>query len=141
MFSVILVRAGGDGVDGDAVALELTSQDPGQGEDGPLGRRVVGLARAAEQAGLRRGVDDPTGDRVPRLGQVPPIDGGMVGCGEVPLEMDTDHVVPVGLLEVEGHLVPDDAGVVHQDVQLPERLDGLVYQRLGSLPGADVVGR
>ena len=56
------------------------------------------------------------------------------------LQVDTDHVVPVGLLHVEAHLVPEDAGVVDQDVQAAEGVDGLVDQRLGPLPGADVGG-
>ena len=36
------------------------------------------------------------------------------------------------------HLVPQDAGVVHQDVELAEGVDGLVDQGLGTLPRADV---
>ena len=63
-----------------------------------------------------------------------------MGRREVALEMDPDDVVPVGLGHVEGHLVPQDARIVDQDVQLAEGLDGLVDERLGSVPRAHVGG-
>ena len=45
--------------------------------------------------------------------------------GEVALQVDPDDVVPVGLVHVEAHLVPEDAGVVDQDVELAPGVDGL----------------
>ena len=58
---------------------------------------------------------------------------------EVALEVDPDHVVPVRLVHVEGHLVPQDPGVVDQNVQRAERVDGLVHDVLAAGPRADVV--
>ena len=68
------------------------------------------------------------------LGPVPPVDGGVVGRGEVALQVDPDDVVPVRLVHVEAHLVPQDAGVVDQDVELAEGVDGLLDQLLRPLP-------
>ena len=56
------------------------------------------------------------------------------------LQVDPDDVVPVRLVHVEAHLVPQDAGVVDQDVELAEGVDGLVDEVLGPLPRADVGG-
>ena len=58
---------------------------------------------------------------------------------EVALQVDADDIVPVGLLHVEGHLVPQDAGVVDQDVEPAEGVDGLVDDVLAAFPRADVV--
>ena len=63
----------------------------------------------------------------------------MADRGEVALEVDPDHIVPVGLVGVEGHLVAHDPGVVDQDVEAAEGLDGLIDDVLGALPRADVV--
>ena len=68
------------------------------------------------------------------------MDGGEVRHGEVALQVDADDVVPVGLVHVEAHLVPQDPGVVDQDVELAPGVDGLGHQALGARPGAHVVG-
>ena len=52
--------------------------------------------------------------------------------GEVALQVDPDDVVPVGLVHVERHLVPEDAGVVDEDVELAPGVDRLA--RPGSRP-------
>jgi len=46
------------------------------------------------------------------------------------LEVEVDHVVPVGLGEVDGVGAADDAGVVHQDVDV-----AVGRQRAGDDPG------
>ena len=56
------------------------------------------------------------------------------------LQVDPDDVVPVGLVHVERHLVPEDAGVVDEDVELAPCVDRLLDQVLGAGPGAHVVG-
>ena len=48
--------------------------------------------------------------------------------------MDVDDRVPLVFLHVEGHLVPEDPGVVDQDVEVPIGVDGLVDHLLGSVP-------
>ena len=128
-----------NGVGRDAVAAELAGLHPGECGDAGLGRGVVRLSGAAEQAGLRGGVDDAAGDVLARLGPVAPVHRGVVGGGEVALEMDPDHVVPVRLVDVEGHLVAEDPGVVDQDVERAEGVDRLLHDVLAAGPRADVV--
>jgi hypothetical protein len=62
------------------------------------------------------------------------------GGDEVTLQVDVDDRVPVGLGHVDQDPVPQDAGVVDQDVEVAEGLDGGVDQPLAALPVADVVG-
>ena len=75
----------------------------------------------------------------PDLARLRQYDRGVVRGGEVALEVDPDHVVPVGLVHVEGHLVAQDPGVVDQDVERAEGVDGLVDDVLAAGPRADVV--
>src|SRR5580700_9571295 len=131
--------ARGDRVRRHAVAAQLAGFDPGERGDAGLGGGVVGLPGVAEEARLRRGVDDPPGHFLTGLGPVPPVDRCVVRGGEVTLEVHADDVVPVGLVHVERHLVPEDAGVVHEDVERAERVDGLFHHVLAALPRADVV--
>ena len=67
------------------------------------------------------------------------MDRREVRHGEMTLEVDPHDVVPVGLLHAKGHLVPQDACVVHENVEGAIGRDRLVDQVGGSLPGADVV--
>jgi len=90
-------------------------------------------------AGLRGGVDDAARDVLTRLGPVAPVDGGVMRGGEVALQVDPDHVVPVRLVDVEGHLVAQDPSVVHQDVERAEGVDRLLHDVLAAGPRADVV--
>ncbi len=132
--------AGRDRIHGDPVAPQLPGQHPGHGRDPRLGRRVVGLPGVSEEPCLRRRVDDPPRHVLPGLCPPPPVDSGVVGRCEMPLQVDPDDVVPVGLVHVEAHLVPQDPGIVDQDVQLTEGVDGLVDERLGPVPRAHVGG-
>ena len=59
---------------------------------------------------------------------------------EVPLEVDADDVVPLLLGHVDEHAVPQDAGVVHQHVDVAEGVDGSLDQALGTAEVGDVVG-
>ena len=57
----------------------------------------------------------------------------------MPLEVDVDHRVPLGLVHVEAHLVAQDAGVVDEDVEPAEGVDGLADHALGAVPRRDAV--
>jgi hypothetical protein len=54
-------------------------------------------------------------------------------------EVHVDHDVPLGFGHVDDHAVAQDAGVVHEHVQVTEGLDGLVDQALRAFPIGDVV--
>ena len=56
------------------------------------------------------------------------------------LEVDAQHAVEIGLLQVEEVGGVDDAGVVDQDVERAERRDGVVDQLLDRARIADVGG-
>jgi hypothetical protein len=64
----------------------------------------------------------------------------MPGRGEGALEVDLDHRVPLRLAHVGEHAVTEDAGVVDQDVEPAEGLDGGRDEPLGAVPVADVIG-
>ena len=55
------------------------------------------------------------------------------------LEVDVDDRVPFLFGHVEAHLVPEDPGVVDEDVEPAELVDGLGDQRLTAVPARDVV--
>ncbi|GAA2727477.1 hypothetical protein GCM10010439_33540 [Actinocorallia aurantiaca] len=66
--------------------------------------------------------------------------GGGAGDGCVALEVHADDVVPVGLGQVEQHLVAQHARVVDHDVQRAEGVDGGGDEPLAQRPVADVAG-
>ncbi len=55
------------------------------------------------------------------------------------LEVDVDDDVPFGFGHVDDDAVAQDAGIVHQDVEIAERLDGLIDESLGAFPVGHVV--
>jgi hypothetical protein len=57
----------------------------------------------------------------------------------VALQVHGDHGVPLLLGHVDEHTVAQDAGVVHEDVEVAERLDGGVDQALAAFPVGHVV--
>lgn len=111
-------RAGGDGVDRDAVTGQRVRAGVGQPDDAHLGRRVVGLTGCAVQTGDRGEVDDPV-LRVAVPGRAPVRRRELRGV-EGALEVHPDHVVPLVLGHVEHHPVPQDARHVHQHVEPAE---------------------
>ncbi len=115
----------------------------GQGErgDAGLGRGVVGLARRAEQERLGGRVHDPGVDRAGRLlAGGAPVRGGEPGGHEVAAQVHPDDLVPLLLGHGEDHPVPDQPGVVDQDVQPAVRAQRGGHQVLPGLPVADVAG-
>jgi hypothetical protein len=64
----------------------------------------------------------------------------MVAGREGALQVHFDDRVPLLFRHGEHHPVPQDPGVVHDDVEATEVVDGLAHQLLGSRPVADVVG-
>ena len=71
-----------------------------------------------------RGVDDPAGALLAEDLR------GELGHREVTLEVDVDDDVPLLFGHVEDHPVAQDAGVVDQDVQPAEVVQGLLYHPL-----------
>ena len=109
-------------VDGDAVLPELAAQGDGHGRDAGLGRRVVGLAGQAVEPRLADAVlmMRPATSASPALDRSRQWMPAKWARGEVALEVDADHVVPLGLGHREAHGVAQDPGVVDQDVEVPE---------------------
>ena len=128
-------RAGdrGDGVDVDAALATLDREGVGQAVEAELGHRVVGLAEVAVDPGGGGRVDDPA---VALLAHHRPR---RVGDPERAEHVHLVDEVPVGL----GHLgegdVAEDAGVVDDDVDPAEGVDGGLDDR-GALGDRVVVG-
>lgn len=132
-------RPRADGVDAYAVPAEGGGRRRGEADDAALGGRVVGLAGRAGEERLGRGVDDPAVDRGVRgLGALAPVGGGEPGGGEVAPQVDPDDGVPFVLGHREHHPVPQDAGVVDQDVERPVRADRQPHQVLRLVEVGDV---
>jgi hypothetical protein len=53
--------------------------------------------------------------------------------------MNIDDGIPLGLRHVDEHAVPEDSGVVDEDVEPAEVLDGLVDQRARPCEVGDIV--
>ena len=124
---------GGDDVADDVVLGALLGEGLCEADHAQLGSRVVGLAEVAEQAGGGGGVDDAT---ELLLAEVRP---GGAGALVAALDVDLEDEVPVGVLDVLEAHVAQDAGVVDQDVNATEGLDGGVDDLVAILD-AVVVG-
>ena len=133
-------RARRDGVRRDTVLRHLLRDAERERDETGLREVVVRLPGVAEQTRLRRRMDQTAVNRLARLLRlVPPVHARELGRREVPLAVDGDDRVPLGLFHVEGHAVAEDPGVVDEDVQIAERLDGLIDHVLGALEVCDVV--
>ena len=104
-----------------------------------LGRPVVGLTDVALEPGRRHRVDDGRPDVLAGLGALAPADAGELGDGEGALEVHPEDRVEVVLGHRHDHLVPDDAGVVDQDVVPAEGVVGRGDQVLGAAEVGHVV--
>src|SRR5262249_27895085 len=126
-------RAGHDRVTGNPVFGERVGTAVGQPENAGLGGRVIGLPRRAQRR-TGREVNNPTALLLAHQGRRR-TDGA-----EVALQVYSDHRVPLFLGHVEDHAVAQDAGAVHQNVELPEGIDRRLDQTLSAFDGGDVVG-
>ena len=54
--------------------------------------------------------------------------------------MDVDDGIPVALVHVEQHPVAEDPGIVDEDVESSEGVDGRVHERVRTVPVGHVVG-
>ena len=93
----------------------------------------------ALQPGGGAGVDDAGIHRVAGLELVAPVRGGMTQRREVPLEVHTNHRVPLLLAHVGEHPVAQKSGVVDQNIQTAKGIDGGVDQVLGTVPVGDII--
>jgi hypothetical protein len=107
-----------DRVDQDVLLLALEREGLGEAVDAELGHRVVGLAEVAVDAGGRRGHDDAA---VALVAHQAPRGGGALVAAE---DVDLVDEVPVGLAHLLERDVAEDAGVVDEDVDLAEGVDG-----------------
>src|SRR5690606_14155513 len=124
--------AGGDAVDGHALAGVLQRQRLGEADHPGLGGGIVGLADLALLAVDRADVDD-----APPAAVAHAVDH-LPGHVEHAVHVHPDHVGPL----VGGHLVEEavagDAGVVDQHIHRPQRSLDLGHGALAVLERADV---
>jgi len=107
-----------DDVGDDVVLGTLLGKSLGEANHGELGGRVVGLAEVAEKTSGRGGVDDTA---ILLLAEVRPGSaGGLVAA----LDVDLEDEVPVGILHVLEADIAEDTGVVDDDINAAELLDG-----------------
>lgn len=109
---------GSNDVGVDVVLGTLLGEGLSETDLGELGSRVVGLAEATEETGSRGGVDDTA---VLLLSEVRPGGAGnLVGTGNV----DLHDQVPVLVGEVLEADITENTGIVDDDVDAAESLDG-----------------
>ena len=107
-----------DGVDDDAAGSELLGVRHGHGDDTSLGGGVVGLAGVSDLSDDRRDVDDAAGAL---LGGE--LEEGL-GAVEDTAEVGVDDGLPRLGLHAHDETVAGDPGVVDEDVNGSESLDG-----------------
>ena len=105
----------------------LVGEELGQAGDAVLGGGVARDADAALEGEQRGDVDDGAAGLAREGGA-----GEGLGEEEHRLEVHVDHVVPVGLGEVDGVGAADDAGVVDEDVERPGPAERLPAATAGS---------
>ena len=115
----VLAAAGRDGIDGDVVAGELLAERLGQRDHAGLGGRVVGGVGVAFLAGDRGDVDDAPVVLRDHAGH------DRARADEGAVEVDAHHLAPFLDLGLPGLGVDaGDAGVVDEDIDASEALDG-----------------
>ena len=127
-------RQRGDGVRLDVVLGALDGEHPGEPDEAHLRRAVVGLAEVAEDAGRRAGRHHAS---VSLLAHAQPR---RLGDVEGALQVHVDHRVDQVGCHVGERPVAQDAGVVDDDVDAPEGVDGRLHDRLAALDRGDRVG-
>ncbi len=125
--SSVTTKPGRDRVAGDRPAGQLAGRRLGQADQPGLGRRVVRLAHLARLPGHGGDVDDPAALGLEHRA------GDRLGHVERAEQVGLEDLAP-GL---DGHphdqVVAGDAGVVDQDVDLAERLEDRLDDRLGRI--------
>ena len=117
--------AGSNRIDIDAMGREFVAHQPGQTHHGALSGSIGRNANAALEREQRGDVDD--------LASAPLFDH-LFGCGLAQEEdralVDLDDFVPVPLAEFQQRRAADDAGVVQEDINAAQFLDGGVNNAL-----------
>ena len=126
------MKPGCDGVRGAAERFEQGSGRADHADHAALGRRVVGLPAVARDARGGRERDDPRG-----VGEVA---GGQQRLVDRQLRRDVhrQHGLPLVGRHVGEQLVARDAGVVHDDVDPPVPLQGVLEDPRAGVGRGDV---
>ena len=117
-------RAGMYRIRTNAVGSELNSRILREQPDATLRSRVRASPRAAHKAGRGRYVDDRAAARIAHRSD------RMLGAQKHAFEIDVDYAVPLFLRSMLDWHPAVDRRIVHQYVQLAERIHGLRYRRL-----------
>jgi hypothetical protein len=125
-----LDEAEGHGIDVDLELAPFLGQRLGQADHPGLGRRVVDLPGVAHRAGDRADVDDLAKDLATLVAL------GLRGLTQVRSRgaddpeghdgVDLEHGLELLVGHLVGHAVPGVAGIVDDDVELAELVDGLL---------------
>src|SRR5206468_3941499 len=120
-FDGLLVEKARPGARADRVAANAeaaeVSRDRTREADDPFLRRRIARLTVVSEAGFRSRVDDDARALIAKDRR------RRSGGREVSLQVYGDHVVPVAFAHVVDDPRPDDAGVVHQNVEPAETLD------------------
>src|SRR3712207_6183888 len=125
-------RAGGDGVDGDALGPDLAREGAGEADDGTLRGDVVEEARPADKEGYGGYVDDAPVPALPHMRE------GGPGAQEVAFKVYGHHPVPLVFLDLGPRAQRVDGCVVHEDVYAAELGRDVLRHRLDGGPVGDV---
>ena len=128
-----LDRARTDGVGAQSLLGVLDGECAGQGEHARLAGAVDRAVGHAGECRRRRGVDDVAAARQQVRQRRPAEQKG-------PREVDAEHLVPALQAELVGVVEAEDAGDVHQHVELSEAVDAGAHGRVHLRGLADVAG-
>jgi hypothetical protein len=126
-------RQGSDGIGQDAVAAAFLRQPLHEADQTELRGVVVRLTEMPVETGRRGRDDDPA---VPLLRHSVP-DGLRAVDG--PQKMNPENLLEIDKLHLREGLVPQDSGVVDQDVDPPERVQRLIGQACSARGTGDVI--
>ena len=121
-----------DGVDGDRALRQFTADDLREPDDTGLRGGVVGLPEESDRRADRGDVDDPSA-------VADPITGGPAAVEDAG-EIRVDHRLPVVSGHLPQRLVAKNAGVVDEDVEATEAIDGPIDHPFDGGQVADVSG-
>src|SRR5262249_19261551 len=107
---------------------------PRQPDHSKLGRGIIRLSETADKTGEGGCVDDRGSDRSAALGVLAPMSESMTGRRGMSFQMDGDHRVPFPFAHIGKRPVPQNSGIVHENVETPELLQSRCHELTRLIP-------